>query len=120
MINFKYKDEKDIEILFNYFQFIIEQELNKVEKNYYYSSPELKRDIEDIHQLVDYYLNNISQIRKQLIKKLQEAEKFKNIGNLHIDDDMNEEDYLILINLLYQKDDLLSDLIKNKNFLVKI
>lgn len=117
MINFKYKDEKDIEILFNYFQFIIEQELNKVEKKKIIitPSPELKRNIEDIHQLVDYYLNNISQIRKQLIKKLQEAEQFKNIGNLYIDDDMNEEDYLILIKLLYQKkDDLLSDFIKNK------
>ena len=98
MINFKYIDDKDNEILFQYFEFIIEQEIFKnTKKNEinFTLSKELLDEIRDINQFLQFYSNNIAIIRDK-ITKYKETEVVRNIVFNKID----KSNYSEILNIL--------------------
>ena len=103
MINFKYIDEKDIEILLKYFEFIMKQEIDKIAKKgiYFTISKELKDEINDIKQLLQYYANNITKVREMILVKIKKQKETHIVRKFFLSE-FDEQDYAYVLNNLYK------------------
>ena len=103
MINFKYIDEKDIEILLKYFEFIMKQEIDKIAKKdiYFTISKELKNEINDKRQLLKHYADNITKVREIILGKIKKQKETHVVRKLFFSQ-FDEQDYAYVLNNLFK------------------
>ena len=103
MINFKYIDEKDTEILLKYFEFIMKQEIDKIKKKNirFTLSKELKNEISDKKQLLKYYGDNITKVRELMLDKIKEQKETEMVRKFFYTQ-FDERDYADVLNNLFE------------------
>lgn len=103
MINFKYIDEKDIEILLKYFEFIMKQEIDKIgKKNINFTiSKELNNEINNKKQLLKFYADNITKVREIILGKIKKQNETHVVRKLFFSQ-FDEQDYAYILNNLFK------------------